>query len=273
MQIEIFNGELQLTDQKLLKFKQMKNKIINLFGDNKIVQNKGVKYSTLLEKFMANFKSEFSEMEYIENIFEVAIAAWNFGNISVIVEEKEFKKIIASSQEDDINTTLLFKMIDYKVTNFKEYTNFIVDYDLKETSKDPILSVITQEQETYLAAMFNEIEHQNTPDDFDENFIDRSAIILKPLQPFIDWHNSLYPDSTLDEIDVDIYLVNNKIDDLEGWLKKKYDKLFTIELYEWHTNKKDWPQKRNYKMFKQWFQVQISTEIYDLEKKPISKLE
>lgn len=69
----------------------MKNKIINLFGDNKIVQNKGVKYSTLLEKFMANFKSEFSEMEYIENIFELAITAWNFGNISVIAEEEEFK--------------------------------------------------------------------------------------------------------------------------------------------------------------------------------------
>jgi hypothetical protein len=46
-------------------------------------------------------------------------------------------------------------MIDYKISNFKEYENFIVDYKLKEVSagEDPILSIVTQEKEAYLANM------------------------------------------------------------------------------------------------------------------------
>lgn len=252
----------------------MKNKIINLFEEEKkIVPNKGVKYSNLLEKFITPFANEFKDTEYYEDIFDVAIAAWNFGNISLIIEEEEFKNIIASNSDENMDTTLLLKMIDHKVENFKEYTNFIVDYELKETSGDPILSVITQEQEAYLTSMMNDIEHPSTPDEFDENFINRNAIIIKPLQPFIDWHNNLYPNSKLTEVETDIYLINDKIDDLKSLLKKKYDTFFTMQLYDWHSNKKEWPQRRNYKMFKQWFDVQISTEIYDLEKKPVLKSE
>jgi hypothetical protein len=73
--------------------------------------------------------------------------------------------------------------------------------------------------------------------------------------------------------ETNIYLVDDKIDDVEKWLKKKFDKFFMMELDEWFENKKDWPQKRNYKMFKQWFQVDVSTMIYDLEKNPVLKSE
>ena len=165
-------------------------------------------------------------------------------------------------------------MIDYKVKNFKKYTNFIVDYELKESDKDPILSVITQEEETYLAAVFENLEEQDTQDDFKENYINRSAVILKPLQPFLDWLNHLYPDDEMDDgNEVNIYLVSEEIDDVDVWLKKKFDTFFMMELNDWHTNKKEWPQRRNYKMFKQWFNIEISTMIYDLEKKPVFKSE
>ena len=181
------------------------------------------------------------------------------------------------NEENDINVVLLNTMIDYKISNFKEYDNFIVDFELKEVQagQDPILSVITQEKEAYLANMMDGLDNENlySPDDFEENYINRSAIIVKPKQPFIDWHNSLYPDSKIDEIDIDIYLVDDNINDLEKFLKKKFDKLFTMVLYDWHTNKKEWPQKRNYKMFKQWFRLEISETIYDLERKPILKSE
>jgi hypothetical protein len=59
---------------------------------------------------------------------------------------------------------------------------------------------------------------------------------------------------------------DDKIDDVEKWLIKKFDKFFMMELDEWCANKKEWPQKRNYKMFKLWFKVEISEMIYDLEK-------
>ena len=258
--------------------KKMKNKVINLFG-NKIIPNTGVKYSELLEQFMSPFVNEFRDIEYMEDIFEFVINAWNFGNIEVLLPKGEFEKATGLIKDKDINVALLRKMIDYKTSNFKEYENFIVDYELKEVAagEDPILSVVTQEKEAYLANMMDTLENEVTENDYAENYINRSAIILKPQQPFVDWYFKLNPEDELDTEEdikeINIYLVDDGIDDVEKWLKKKFDKFFMMELDEWCENKKEWPQKRNYKMFKQWFQVDVSTMIYDLEKQPVLKSE
>lgn len=254
-----------------------KNKVINLFGNNTIVPNEGVKYSELLEKFLNAFKNDFLDIEFIEDIFEFAIMAWNFGNMSVIIPNKEFEKVIASAPKQEVDIPLLKRMIAHKVANYKEYNHFIVDFEFNETNGDPILKVLTESEESHLAHSLDYPEDLHSQGDFEENYINRTAIVIKPLQPFIDWHNYLYPDNKFDEVDevgdANIYLVNDEMDDLEAWLKKKFDKFFMMELYDWHTNKKEWPQKRNYKMFKQWFQVEISTMIYDLEKSPVFKSE
>lgn len=250
----------------------MKNKVINLFNKPQIVQNKGVKYSRLLEQFIEPFANEFADVEYYEDIFEFAINAWNFGNIKLVLPEGESDAAInAVGGQHDVNIDLLKRMIDYKVSHFKEHTNFIAEYEIKETSNDPVLSVITQEQDVFLATMFENMEAENTQDDFEENFINRSAIIIKPLQPFIEWCSNLYPDDLEDIKGTNTYLISEEIEDVEAWLKKKFDKIFSFELESWHLNKKEWPQKRNYKMFKEWFEIEISTLVYDFEKQPIFK--
>lgn len=254
----------------------MSNKVIDLFGNNNVVPNTGVKYSTLLEQFMSPFMVDFKDYEFVEDILDFAINAWNFGNIKTIIPPEEFDKTRKDIPKTDIDFALLNRMIDYKAEKFKEYENFIVDFELKDVDNgDPVLRVITQEKEAYFTNLMNVIEKplSYVDEDFDENYINRSAIIIKPKQPFVDWHNSLYPDSKMDEIDIDIYLVDDNINDLEKFLKKKFDMLFTMVLYDWHTNKKEWPQRRNYKMFKQWFRIEMSKTIYDLEKKPILKSE
>ncbi|MBN2729194.1 MAG: hypothetical protein JXR53_08205 [Bacteroidales bacterium] len=252
----------------------MKKKVISLFGNNKVIQNEGVKYSELLEQFISPFTNEFEDKEYLEDIFEFAINAWNFGNIKALVPKDEFEKS-AHLMRAEVDGVLLNKMIDYKVANFKAYDNFIVDYELTlNEGEDPILSITTQEKEVYLTNMMDALDNEVSENDFEENFIDRSAIVLKPQQPLFDWINKLYPENKIFEVEeCNIYLVNEEIDDLEKWLSKKFDKFFMMELDAWHTNKKEWPQKRNYKMFKQWFQVDISTMIYDLEKRPVLKLD
>ncbi len=251
-----------------------------MFGNNKPIQNEGVKYSKLLEEFILPFKEDFVDVEFIDDIFDFAMNAWNFGNIKTIVPRRDFEKIISAGQSQDIDFILLKKMIDFKAKNYKEYTNFIVSCELKGTDKNAILSVVTQEEDAYLETMLNEHDdfdsedNQLTEEDFEENYINRSAIVLKPLQPFFDWINALYPEDKMTEVEEsNTYLVNNEIEDVNTWLKKKYDKLFKMELDEWHSNKKEWPRNRNYKMFKQWFHVDISTMIYDLEKEPVSKSE
>ncbi len=256
----------------------MKNKVIDLFSKGKIIQNPGVKYSELLEQFMAPFSSEFSNVEYYEDILDIAINAWNFGNMSLLVPKNEFKEIMSTAKSDEIDFDLLQKMIDSKVANFREFSNFIVDYEIKETKGGPILTVLTQEEDTYLTSLMEGLDNEMTEDeyaiteeDFDENYINRSAIILKPLQPFIDWCTKYYPDEIEEIKEVKIYLISDEIDDEQAWLKKKYDKIFKLVLEGWHSNKKKWPQKRNYKMFTEWFHVDISIGVYDLVKEPVSK--
>lgn len=163
-------------------------------------------------------------------------------------------------------------MIDHKAKKFKMYSNFITDFEITEKNGEDVLTVVTQEEEDYISDMMTSYDNEHTPEDFEENYINRFAIVVKPLKPFADWIFNLYPEDEYPEFtESNIYLVNDEIDDLEAWLKKKFDKFFKLELEDWHTNKKEWPQKRTYKMFKQWFQVELSTMIFDMEKQPISK--
>ena len=250
----------------------MKNKVINLLGKPQVVQNQGKKYSELLEQFIAPFIQEFADVEYQDEVLDFAINAWNIANIKALIPEGEINNAMDAVEAMDVDFDLLNRMIDYKLRHFKTYTNFIVEFELRETSGDPILSVITQEEGSFLANMTEDLEDELREDNFEENFIDRTVLMLRPLQPFIDWLTNLYPDEINNFNDYNSYLINEDID-VEAWLKKKFDKLFVMELEAWHTNKKQWPQKRNYKMFKQWFQVDISTMVYDLEKYPVSKFE
>jgi len=250
----------------------MKNKVINLFNKPQIVvPNNGVKYSQLLEKFLAPFVKDFEDVEFYEDIFEFAINAWNSANMKLILPKEENDAVFDALEKDNINVALLNRMIDYKISQFKNYTNFIVDYDLEETNGDPILKITTQEQDAYLASMLENFDKEDTQANFEENYINRSAIILKPMQPFIDWCSKFYPEDLDDIKETRTYLISEDIDDIDLWLSKKFDKLFIFELESWHTNKKEWPQKRNYKMFKEWFQIDISKMIFDFEKNPILK--
>lgn len=247
----------------------MKNKVINLFGKPQIALNKDVKYSELLEQFITAFADDFSDREYQEDIIEFAINAWNFANMKVLLPERESNDAINYINRD-LNFDLLNRMIDYKISHFVTYSNYIVDYELTETNGDPVLSVFTEKEDTYLASALEDMETQN-PEDFEENYTNRNAIILKPLQPLLDWLTNLYPEDGFEIDQRNIYLLGEEIEDVDAWIKKKFDKLFKLELDAWHTNKKEWPKKRNYKMFKQWFEVEISMMVYDLERHPVSK--
>ena len=250
----------------------MKNKVINLFNKPQIVvPNTGVKYSQLLEKFLEPFVDDFDSVQFYEDIIEFGINAWNAANMKLLLPKEENDDLPDALKDSDINVALLNRMIDYKINHFKNHTNFIVDYDLEETIGDPILKITTQEQDAYLKSMFEQFDQEDTAGDYDENYINRSAIIVKPLQPFIDWCSKLYPEDLDDIKETRTYLISEDIEDIDSWLAKKFDKLFSFELESWHTNKKEWPQKRNYKMFKEWFQIDISTMIYDFEINPIQK--
>lgn len=255
--------------------KKEKNNIISMFGDEKTSGTSDVKYSKLMNDFFAHFENDFAEGWTLDEVIEFATVAWNFGNLKAIMPKEEFNAVINNDLEQDPNKELLQKMIARKTSKFKKYNRFFVDFKLTINEDDsPILTVTTQSEEDFLTNMMDDVS-QFTPEDMEEDYIDRQAIIIKPKQPFLDWVNnvtSLSPDDPITEVrEANVYLVDEGIDDLEKWLRKKFDKFFIMELEDWLPSKKEWPKKRNYKMFQEWFQVDISSMIYDLEERPIIK--
>jgi hypothetical protein len=213
-----------------------KNKVINLFGDKNIPQNTEVKYARLLEQFMQPFAKSFESIdafEYQEDIFNFSISAWNLGNMKSIIDASEFNKIISLAEDDAVNYPLLKKMVANKAVHFKEFTNFLVDFEFHEKKGVPTLTVLTKTEDFYMTSMLEETsELKINQDDFEENYINRSAISLKPLQPFIDWHNAIYSESSIEKEDlneVNIYLINNShFEAIEKYLKRKFDHYFMM---------------------------------------------
>lgn len=249
----------------------MKNKVINLFPNIQIKQNEVKEFSELFETFLKPFLNNYKDVEYYEDIFELGILAWNFGNLKSIWPEDD-KAFLNVAKSKNVDFDLMQRMINYKVLNFNQYTDFIVDYDLDGPQEAPVVKLVTQEDEVYLYSMLDNIGIEESDDEFQENFIDRHAVILKPLKPFLEWLAKVFPEQNVEETQVTTYLVDEDIPDLEVWLSMKFDELFVFELDAWSTNKNQWPQKRTYKMFKEWFRVEVSTLIFDMEKSPISKL-
>lgn len=109
--------------------------------------------------------------------------------------------------------------------------------------------------------------------------IDRSAAIIRPKQPFVDWANQL-PDAewkvSLDTFkdDCHVILIANYDGGDEGALEQINDMcldLFEEELFGWCTYEQWWPKNRTKEMFWEWFDVELHSLIIDPYEDPIKK--
>ncbi len=53
---------------------------------------------------------------------------------------------------------------------------------------------------------------------------------------------------------------------MQRWkgISENYETLFKNELEGWYTDESSWPQKRDYKTFNEWFDVECHSVILDL---------
>lgn len=105
--------------------------------------------------------------------------------------------------------------------------------------------------------------------------IDRNAILVRPRQPYIDWANKVYNDghAFTGRDECNIYLVRERgsNEEVERWVRKHFDELFVNELNDWCTDEERWPPGRTYKMFADWFTVEVHSMVLDVEEGPITK--
>lgn len=108
------------------------------------------------------------------------------------------------------------------------------------------------------------------------NSLNRQVAVLKPKEPYVAWINALpgmNQPSTIESLNNDCtaFLLPHFDDDGESlnFVKKIYRQIFEMELDSWSTDKRTWPQKRNYALFREWFQIEFHSEVYDFGEGPL----
>lgn len=110
--------------------------------------------------------------------------------------------------------------------------------------------------------------------------INRSLVILKPKQPFLDWAQTLDDgdeEFSLEQLAEDsiAYLIPElwQDSDQQSLLKSYYGVLFEEQLAGWWTDEDEWPKKRDLKMFLDWFKVEFHSLVFDLCEEPIRRID
>jgi len=107
--------------------------------------------------------------------------------------------------------------------------------------------------------------------------VNRAALIVKPRQPFVDWANSTpgedkytLQDLTRDNLTFLIPEYNSQEETLK-YVKKIFHQIFEWQLFGWYTDENVWPKNRNWKMFLDWFEIEMNSEVFDLAGSSIVK--
>jgi hypothetical protein len=109
--------------------------------------------------------------------------------------------------------------------------------------------------------------------------VNRSVVIIKPKQPFIDWVKSSTGSKKysleLFSQDCTSILIPEFGDDTEviDFLKQHYDEIFEQELLGWCTDRSAMPKNRTFDMFLEWFDIESHSEVFDLVDGEIEKEE
>jgi hypothetical protein len=101
--------------------------------------------------------------------------------------------------------------------------------------------------------------------------VKRTAISLKPKQPYVDWANGLDEDGmkigTEFTPEAHVYLIEDTTDlvlDLKVLLESYYQAIFEEGLGSWHRVENDWPARRDLATFFAWFEVDVHSMVLDL---------
>lgn len=102
----------------------------------------------------------------------------------------------------------------------------------------------------------------------------RSAIIVFPKKPFVEWamlYNESPPEDLEQRLEENhVYLIECTFgEEIVDVLESYYIRIFEYELLSWNTYKNEWPQNRVYETFIEWFDVSLCDEIVDLETEKI----
>jgi hypothetical protein len=105
--------------------------------------------------------------------------------------------------------------------------------------------------------------------------LNRSLLTVRPRRPFLDWYLSQddAEDVTLEDLREEPtgYLLSEYEleEDRDAVLQHFWDLVFEHELMAWVDNEKAWPRERTFPMFRDWFDVELSSLVIDIVDAPL----
>jgi len=113
--------------------------------------------------------------------------------------------------------------------------------------------------------------------------LNRASVSLKPKQPLIDWLKGIdraigaEPIGALDPLDEngDVFLIPGE-DSIESredavkWVEKRWSDFFEFELGKWIIDDQLWPKNRTLKLFREWFDIEYHSMVWDLASEPLT---
>lgn len=99
--------------------------------------------------------------------------------------------------------------------------------------------------------------------------VNRGYIVVTPTKLFWDWANQFEDDmefNTEDDLEPNIYLIVEEFFDVEPIIEQNFKKIFSNELSMITENESDWPADRSMDIFLEWFDLEIGSTVFDLEK-------
>lgn len=106
--------------------------------------------------------------------------------------------------------------------------------------------------------------------------LNRSAVVVRYRQPFVDWINRADPardgGMTLLEANEDptIYLVEAETrQEFERWLRLNHEPIFEELLEDWYEDQDLWPPDRTLETLKLWCSFAFHTTVYDTGETPL----
>lgn len=104
------------------------------------------------------------------------------------------------------------------------------------------------------------------------NVLNRGFITVKQKQAFWNWANTIDTElqfSEEDDLEPTVYLITEDFFDIEPIIEQHFKKIFKNEICAITEDEDLWPVERNIDVFLSWFEINVGSMVFDLEKSNI----
>jgi hypothetical protein len=99
--------------------------------------------------------------------------------------------------------------------------------------------------------------------------VNRAFLVVKARQAFWDWAKKIDAEqdfSESDDLEGNVYLIDEDFFDLEPLLEQKFKKIAKHEFFSITEDEERWPKPFKMEDFLNWFHVEVGSLVIDLEK-------